>query len=380
MNDLLAKHNHLDVFDVADFLVSRAVEAYGEEIDIIAYYGSYAQGRAKATSDLDIFYIPAEGKNPPVGRTFLVEGLLFDFWAIGWGTLEGFATGQVRGWSFAPAIVHYANVLYARSDEQSTRFAGLKEKVLDLQKPEAKPHMIERALDKFKLVLVHWGNLRLALAADDVADVRNAGWELILAVWECLALANQTFFERGWGNLLDEIPRLSSRPAELEPLIVTISTAEDAALIADAAEKLVLATRQILRDLQLSMPSQQTAKDVFTSSYPEIKDGIRKVLTACERQRPISASVAAWAIQHELAFMLNSMQSGNSDPRFNLYSEFAPLYRQLSFPDLMGVAASDLTELSAQAGLLDERIRQWLGEQSVDLCEFDTFAAFKRSV
>jgi hypothetical protein len=387
MNDMDERINHdstrggvLDVFKIADLLISRTIETHRDEIDIIGYYGSYAQGVAKDTSDLDIFYIPADGKNPPVGRTFLLKGILFDFWAIGWNTMEGFATWQKRGWSFAPAIIHHAKVLHARSEEQAARFDALKQKVLDLQKPDAQPQMVQRALDEFKTVLAHLGNLRLAVASGDFAYVRHAGWKVILSTWECLALANQVFFDRGWGGMLEQISRLKSRPEDLEALIVIIGTSEDPALIANAAERLALDTRQILCEFQESLLTQRTAREVFDSSYPEIKDGIGKVVKACERGQPVAASVAAWFAQSDLCLMLNMLNNDADHSNFNLYSEFAPLYRQLGFPDLMRTASGDLVTLAEQARLLDRQVRQWLFEQSVDLCEFETVEEFERSI
>jgi hypothetical protein len=375
-----AEGRTLDVFKVANLLISRAIQSHEDEIDIIGYYGSYAQGVARNTSDLDIFYIPAAGKNPPVGRTVLIEGILFDFWAIGWETMEGFATGRSRGWSFAPAIVHHAKVLHARSAEQAARFAALKQKVLDLQKPEARPQMIQRALDEFKVVLAHRGNLRLAVTGGDFADIRHSGWKMILSALECLALANQVFFDRGWGKILEDILRLQCKPEDLERLIVIISTSDNHDLIAEAAEKLALETRQILREFQKTLLSEQTAQGVFDSSYPEIRDGIRKVLTTCERQQTVAASVAAWFAQYDLSLMLNSLQSSANHSNFNLYREFAILYRQLGFPDLMQSSSGELFQLAGQARLLDEKVREWLCEQAVDLREFATFEEFERMV
>ncbi len=374
----------LDVFKVADLLVSRSIATHGDDIDLIAYYGSHAQGVARAGSDLDIFYVPAEGKDPPVGRTVLVEGLLFDFWAIRWETLEGFATGRIRGWSFAPAIIHHARTLYARGEAQRARLDALKQKVLDLQAPEARPGMIQRALDAFSPVLAHLGNLRLAVAggeiAGDFADVRHAGWKVILAAWECLALANQAFCDQGWGKLLEQIPRLRTRPDNLEALITTISTSRDPALIAGAAEDLALGTRRALRDLQQTLAADRTAPAGWGGAYPEIHDGLGKVLAACAGQRPVAASATAWFAQFDLSLMLNSLRSGANGWDFNLYSEIAPVYRELGFPDLMRASAGELPTLAAQAGLLDAGLRTWLRAQNIDLGEFETLGAFERSL
>lgn len=52
----------LNVFDVAQALIDHVEKEYSDEIAIIAYYGSYAQGTATRRSDLDFFFIPATGK------------------------------------------------------------------------------------------------------------------------------------------------------------------------------------------------------------------------------------------------------------------------------------------------------------------------------
>lgn len=370
----------VDVFQVADLLIARATANYGDEIDVIGYYGSHAQGVARPTSDLDIFYIPADGKKPPVGRTFLVAGVLFDFWGIPWSTMAEFATGHKRGWSFAPALVHHARLLHTRTPEQAARFRQIQQQLADLQSPAARPQMIQRALDAFPAVLFHLGNLRLALATADFANVRHAGWKVSLAVIECIALVNQVFFDRGLAHLLEQLPRLPIQPQDLAALITTISTADDAHAITNAAEQLALATRQLLRAQQTALSAQQTVPDVFGQSYLEIKDGLNKVLVACDGQQPVAASATAWFAQYDLSLMLNQLRNPSDPADFNLYSEFAYLYRHLDLPDLLHLPLTDLPALAEQAKLLDKKLRQWLQTQAIPISEFASVDDLARSL
>jgi predicted nucleotidyltransferase len=369
-----------DVFEVAKVLVSHAVENYGQKVDLIAYYGSRPRGDAREDSDLDIFYTPADGKNPPIGRTFLLCGRLFDFWAIKWETLEGFASGRIRGWAFAPALVHYANTLYVRSPEAASRLQRLKKQILALQKPEARPQMIKRSLKAFTEVLVHLGNLRLATSDADLANVKHAAWKVVQSIWECLALANQVFFDRGLGSAVEEVQKLEHRPQGIVQLISTICSSSEPDQVLTACERLTLSTRQILRGLQKSIPAKTTVQERFQQVYPEMRDKAVKLLAACERGDHVAAGAEAWNLQDDVTMMLSQTRQGADHSDFNLYSEFASAYRELALPDLMEFSSGPLDELAGQTTLFDERLRWWLREQSVDLCEYRTLEELRESL
>jgi len=369
-----------DVFTVAKLLMDNAIKKYGQEVDIIAYSGSYARGEAREDSDLDIFYIPADGKNPSIGRTFLLDGILFDFWGINWKMMEGFATGRIRGWAFAPALVHHAKILHARSDDQVARLEGLKKQILDLQKPEARVQMIGRSLRNFNCVMGHLANLRLALDAGNLTDIRYAGWKVVQSTWECLALANQVFFDRGLARALCESEKFKDKPAKLDHLIRTITTSSDPSQILSASELLVMNMRQVLTRAQKSIPSNTTVVEQFQQVYPEMRDKVGKLLAACERGDAVVAHAEAMLLQQDVTLTLNRTTDGIGDSDFNLFSELAAMFHEFQFPDLMKFPSSSLQELGEHAKLFDERLRWFLGEQSVHLCEFKTLDEFEGSL
>ncbi|MCF7920084.1 MAG: nucleotidyltransferase domain-containing protein [Candidatus Cloacimonetes bacterium] len=369
-----------DVFKVADLLINHSVKNFGHDIDIIACYGSQARGDSRKDSDLDIFYTPTEGKNPPINRTFLLEGLLYDFWGLSWKTLEGFATGNIRGWAFAPALVNQAKILYSRSEDQVSRLNELKSRTGDLQKPDAKPQMIRRALNHFNKIMVHLVNLDRAREAGNLLDLRFSAWKILLGVWECLALGNQVYFEKGLAKSLSKTSRFVYKPHDLDKMINVIIISSNPEMIQETCEKMINETRLVLRELQNSIKPSAVIQDQFNQFYPEMKDIITKLLAACKRGDHLAAYTEAMILQTEVALTMSQITDAIGNTEFNLFSELTSMFDEYKFPDLMSNSYPDLAELKKKAILFDIKLRRFLQENSVELCEYNTLEEFSKTM
>lgn len=362
----------VDVFEVAKLLVAHAVGRFGDEISIVAYYGSHATGDATPDSDLDIFYIPVEGKTPDAARSFVIDGVTFDFWPITWANAQRIAEGEFRSWAVAPSILANSRVLHARSEEDRTRLEALQRRISLLQSPEEEPQMVRRALNAFPSAAYQLDNLRLACDAKDAAAIRECGWRVVTTCMECLALVNQVTFDGGWARALEEAFRLTSRPRDLRQLTRTVTTSTDPSAILTAAHRLVADTRRILRERQEAHPSGSQTADVFRGAYAEIHEHLQKLRSACKGNDPVRASLEARLVQDDVSRMLASAHCKVGYGEFNRPGEYRRHYRDMGLPDLM--AAFDPTDLSRLADLaveLDKRLQAWLEVNGIDTCVFE---------
>lgn len=369
-----------DVFEIAEILISHAVRAHKDEVAIIAYYGSHARGLASPTSDLDIFYIPDEGKAGSLCSQFIIDGLPYDFWPVSWKFAEDIANARSeRPWAVAASLIADAKVLYHRSQQDLDRFNALKARIAELTRPESRSIMVERALDEFKNTLFQLGQMRFAADGDDVAGMRWAGRKFVNSAVNCLALVNQTYFTKGWGANLSQVLAMVQKPDGLEDLIRAIIMPQDPGRMLEEADRLAQEVREILRTAQASISEPDDAQDVFKDFYFFVFEYKNKVLAACERRDVIAAGYAAFLLQEEICQLMNKVENGFYGTDFNLLGEYSGGYEKADFPDLLESASQgDLVELARQVRQLDQKVREWFESHSIELNILDSEEELRR--
>lgn len=358
-----------DVFKIADILVSHAVRVHGNEIALIAYHGSYARGTATSTSDLDIYYVPDDGKAESLSTTFVIGNLPYEFECMPWKVLENIANAKSRApWAVSASLVADAKVLYCRSDADLERFDALKARIAELARSESRGYMVERGLEEFKTTLFQLGQMRLAVAYNDMPGLHWAGWQFTCSAVNCLALVNQTYFSKGWGANMPQILEMRQRPTDLETMLNGILQPQSPSQVMEQADRLALQVRKTLLAAQASFAEPAEAKEAFVDFYFDVHEYKTKVLSACERGDRLKASAAAFALQELICALMNKVDKGFFGTDFNLLGEYLDGYQKAGFPDLtMFAAQSDLTALARQVQLLDEKAREWFTSRSVEL-------------
>jgi hypothetical protein len=172
----------VDVFAVADIIVKHINTHYPQDVAIVGYYGSYLQGRATERSDLDFFFIPATPRGKQVELQFIIDGISFDFWPIGWDRAERMSTSE--DWS--TTIIADCELLYVRSEEDLARFMKLRRTISSMREPSNTLTFINRAEGVVRDCFTGLVKFQLAGEAMDLSFSRILAHELPLAFLKLL--------------------------------------------------------------------------------------------------------------------------------------------------------------------------------------------------
>ncbi|MFF2909731.1 kanamycin nucleotidyltransferase C-terminal domain-containing protein [Paenibacillus sp. NPDC057934] len=321
----------LNVFDVAKSLLNHIEKVYAEEIAIVAYYGSYAQGTATKRSDLDFFFIPATPKGYDASVQFIIDDISFDFWPISWERAERMASFQED----KTTIITDCKLLYTRSDEERKRFMKLRETTSALQASENAQKMIEKAEAELRDVYVHLYKLTRAKESGSLTFYRTEAHGILTKVFQSLALLNRTYYSKGFGKNKEQILSLQIKPARLETYIEMITRSGVNADILEACEALAADTLELILAQKEKHYSKPAYPDRMKGFYEEEKGVLDKIITACERNDFDTAFFSAVHVQDSIAAFLFYAETGQWPSDYTTDFTYQEQYRQLGFPDLV---------------------------------------------
>ncbi len=333
-----------------------------DEIDLILHFGSSLTGNTHKYSDLDLCYIPRhEGTWHHI--TVIVEDTLIDLFAIPWSQFEAMAEfDNVKG-----TILARQRIIYQRSPAAAERFLALRDRLQELQQPQARPFMLAKALDLFKDAGYHYYLLSEQAARGHRLASRQHAQNLLAAVLHCLAVLNQRCTDT---RKLDQVLALPKLPPDFAETVARINSGSEPADLLAAADQLLTATRSLLLAEQAALPGEKRPLSaVLDGGYPELKGDILHLMLACERQEPANFNLIS--LYHELMIHMAWAFSGISYSDFNSLADYEQDLAALGFPDLLpAVEAQDFDLLYEQCITFDQRLRQYLTENGVALNAF----------
>ncbi|MHB8071223.1 MAG: nucleotidyltransferase domain-containing protein [Candidatus Cryosericum sp.] len=358
-----------DLAAVAELLVDRVRTFYPQDVAIIACYGSYVQGRATATSDLDIFFIPRTPRGLEAALQFLLEGVGFDFWPVSWERAE-----RMAGFDDAlSTLIMDSRVLYACTPEDRQRFEALRSRAASMEDPAQRAAMLQKASRRLLNCRGDCAAFSLPAVRANLTATRLVAGKVMTGVLESLALLNQTHYTRGPGQSMDEVHQLTLKPDGFEEALHGIVTASDTEVIAGLCSQLVSATRALIITNEAAAAPAQVWHDALGGFVEELTGMINKLVHACDTTDLNTAFFAALSLQYETAVALAAAQGGTSTGTLTTWDDYAGAYVHAGLPDLVGlVGSATLSDLRQATLAFQKQLMGVLNEHQVPVRVFAT--------
>ena len=367
-----------NVFEVSDKIIEHVRMHYAEDIAIIAYYGSYAQGTATFRSDLDFFFIPSTMKGYEASIQFIVDEISFDFWPISWERAERMASFHES----KTTIIADSKLLYVRSEEDKERFLKLRDTISDFQKTENRMKWVEKAESELENVYVHLYKLETASLPTQITFYRIEAHAILTNLLESLALLNQTYFTKGFGKNREQIMGFPLKPANLEKDMNIILHSDRREDILQACQQLTKETLEIILAEKEKYPGSPSYPDRLKGFYEEFKGALDKIITACEEGDYDTAFFNSIHVQDETARSLYFAEKGRWPTNLTSHSAYMDGYIRAGLPELIPLLdVNRLSVLQAAVERLSTLLEHHLQVNGVIINRFDDnehFAAFLR--
>lgn len=363
----------IDVFAVADIIVKHIKTYYPEDIAIVGYYGSYLQGRATERSDLDFFFIPATARGRQVGCQFIIDGISFDFWPIGWDRAERMAAFE----EWNTTIIADCELLYVRSEGDLARFMELRETISNMGSESKAIELTIKAELVVKDCFFYMAKMQLAGNSKELSYCRTQAQMIMVKIFKSLGFLNQIYYKRMWGHYREQVRSLPIKPDQLDQYldIIMFSRTPDEVIL--ACEKLITDTHCLISERQNSQKKLRSYNGQMNGYYEEEKGMLNKLLTACEKGDYETAFFVAIGVQDGLARNLYAAEKGCWPGNVDL-GEHREFYVQYGYPDLVALLdPTDFEPLRLAVLQLTEKLENHLKTEGVPLNQFDTVAEFE---
>lgn len=187
-----------------DALVETIAKCYADSVALAIVYGSYVTGQVGPKSDVDVVFIGKDERAFEMQRTFIFEGVGYDFWCMPEARLRRIVD------EFQPLVSIFAEgrLVYADTPERKACFADLQQR-LRTAGQDARPTRFARQIEELL-------RQAKALAFDHRfagrAEKRHIQGRLVLLAGDLLARVNGTYFRFGIKKYLDEITGFELKP------------------------------------------------------------------------------------------------------------------------------------------------------------------------
>ena len=186
------------------------------------------------------FFVPATERGFQLTRTFIIEDMGYDLYPMTWERLERIANIEEPNTIFAFAK---GEVIYAKSQEEKTRFENLKAEMLS--KLQDKAFQMPKSLEFLETAQEIFQTM---LFEESLCNIRKAAGGVCSFLMSSIALVNGTYLKSGYMNLTNDLQEMKDYPCEFQKTFMEMISANETDVIREKVYELIKMTRKFLME------------------------------------------------------------------------------------------------------------------------------------
>lgn len=337
---------------VTEWVLDTVKEKYKDDIALVI---SHSTLRIEKEGKTMSYFVPITRRGEELARTFILEQVGYDIWAVSWERLEGFA--QLAEYNIT--CLADAEILYARTEEDRNRFLGLQAQLSGNLADRAK--MRSCALEAYAQAKKIYTEMLFA----EGSDVRLGAGYVLDYLARAIAFTNLTYFRAAQTEQLQELAQMKHVPEGFAPLYLQIIREQNSREQKEKCHELICMVRDFL--LEISPESQQQAA-CEEHNFQDLADWYGELSYTWLRLRHYAAcrdevKVYMWGIY--LQEELNQVCADFGLEKMELMSAYD---------------ADDLEALAGRADVLERRMREIIADGGGRIREYASTEEFLHEV
>lgn len=350
MKEKLAERNA----KLIDILIRRIERDCPGAVSLIGIYGSFCSGDFHERSDLDLMILLKDDRAWTLAKSFILEGIGYDFYCTTWASLESDAAYH------SPHLAKLldSKIVYCPDESDRVRLEALREKAKrilsaplcteDLERAEKAYGEAERMLSKL-------------MRTEDLACCRGYICWLLYYLEQAICFLNKSYFHLGTKRIFQEFTAMRYVPENYEVLVRRLVSSAAVTDLRNTAIELFLVVDQCFTEAgkSLNVKAAPKANDLCGTLEEMVSNWRGKVLNAAKQGDAYAALMA-----------LGSLQS--------FFDELADAY---DMPRYDAIAAYDPEDLKQTARNFDSVLKAYHAEYDkvkLSAAIYNTMEAFEK--
>lgn len=305
---------------IISWIIKRAEEEYADDVDMVLAYGSSINGTAHEKSDVDCYFIPRTERGYGFGTDFILEGVGYDIFPMSWERVENIADMN----EVLLPCVGDVRILYARTEEEEKRFAGLQERLTSHLRDAS--YTGKKAEEQFAFACSLYEQM---LSAGSLTDVRICAGYLIMALADATAYHNQDYYHFGLKRQYEDLKRFPKKPEDFMENYLSVIRAQDGEQIRRCCLRMLKSVSEYMGwELCIEEAPEEVTAEASVKEpdyaglavlYEEISSTFQKIYVSCEKKDWVLAFLSAVCLQYEL----EEASQENGLPDYDILSSYA---------------------------------------------------------